>query len=559
MNISKNRTTALFAGIFLGAAGSALAAAFFKPAGSAVAGYWDDAANWWKTESYNSSFGSLPGSTEVLIYAPGVTAIVTNNVPTVAGYARNNALAVGTTTAGSQSTLIIKDQGVVKTVSTDIGGVKSGTGRSGVLVVEAGGSLTSQTGEFSVGKEKGFGVITNAGTITASHDITIGSGAGGYGRWVQDGGNVRPTSSVTQNIYVGVEGQGELIVKSGVFSGGNYASGYDSQGIVAIGGTNTVTSRVEVYDGAAFKNGFWYVGGYPGHPKGRGEIALRGGAICCGADMSKRDSMLVGVGRNDGGTIDPDCFGRIVGWGVVTNVESVTRFHSIHMLLGNGEIVADGEGVARTLDFSQVFQVTNALAGVSGNTSGWRALRKGVAKMPFSYLFGAGSSVSGAKCVGCGMDRARPDLVNSLRIDLTRAGYSGKECYAYAELYAADRDDVHLDELKGDVSVLGAWKVGTFTATEVTDENKVLSALSAKLSFRYDQTKVQKPGSYIELHKYDSAEGKWTRLTRLEAAQVPTDYVIESPTGLANTGETFNLGLFAVVESFRSPTVLSIR
>lgn len=559
MNISKSTAIALCAGTMMVAAGGAYAAAFFKPAGGAASGYWDDTANWWSNESGTTALGSLPKSTEVLIYAPGVTAIVTNDVPTLASYVRNNALAVGTTTAGSQSTLIIKDNGVVKTVSTDIGGVKSGTGRSGVLVVEAGGSLTSQTGEFSVGKENGFGIITNAGTITASHDITIGSGAGGYGRWIQDGGNARPTSSVTHNIYVGVEGQGELIVKSGVFSGGNYASGYDTQGIVAIGGTNTVTSRVEVHDGAAFKNGFWYVGGYPGHPKGRGEIALRGGAICCGADMSKRDSMLVGVGRNDGGTIDPDCFGRIVGWGAVTNVESVTRFHSIHMLLGNGEIVADGEGVARTLDLSQVFQVTNALAGVSGNTSGWRALRKGVAKMPFSYLFGAGSSVSGAKCVGCGMDRARPDLVNSLRIDLTRAGYSGKECYAYAELYAADRDDVHLDELKGDVSVLGAWKVGTFTATEITDENKVLSDLSAKLSFRYDQAKVQKATSAIELYRYVESDGKWTLLTRLESSQIPADFVIESPTGLGNTGETFNLGLFAVVENFHSPTVISVK
>ncbi len=559
MNTGKNRTTALCAGLFLGAAGSALAAAFFKPAGSAAAGYWDDTANWWKTESYNSSFGSLPGSTEVLVYAPGVTAIVTNDVPAAAGYARNNALAVGTTTAGSQSTLIVKDHGVVKTVSTDIGGVKNGTGRSGVLVVEAGGSLTSQTGEFSVGKENGFGIITNAGTITASHDITIGVGAGGYGCWVQDGGNARPTSSVTHNIYVGADGQGEIIVKSGVFSGGNYAAGYDSQGIVAIGGTNTVTSRVEVQEGATFKNGFWYVGGYPGHPKGRGEIALRGGAICCGAQMGRRDSLFLGAYRDGGETIDGDCFGAIRGWGVITNIPEVTRYNGIQVLLGNGEIVADGEGFARELDFSQVFQVTNALVGVSGNTSGWRAMRKGVAKMPFSYLFGAGSAVSGAKCVGCSMDGARPDLVNSIRVELTRSGYSGKECYAYAELYAADRDDVHLDELKGEVSVLGAWKVGTFTATEVADENKVQSGLSAKLSFRYDQTKVQKATSAIELHKYDSTAGKWTRLTRLDPSQIPADFVIESPAGLGNTLETFNLGLFAVVENFHCPTVISFK
>ena len=559
MNICKSPAIALCVGTMMVAADGARAAAFFKPAGGAASGYWDDVANWWSNESGTTALDSLPKSTEVLIYAPGVTAIVTNDIPTLAGYARNNALAVGTTTAGSQSMLIIKDHGVVKTVSTDIGGVKSGTGRSGVLVVEAGGSLTSLTGEFSIGKENGFGIITNAGTITASHDITIGVGAGGYGRWVQDGGNARPTSSVTHNIYVGADGQGEIIVKSGVFSGGNYAAGYDSQGIVAIGGTNTVTSRVEVQEGATFKNGFWYVGGYPGHPKGRGEIALRGGAICCGAQMGRRDSLFLGAYRDGAETIDGDCFGAIRGWGVITNIPEVTRYNGIQVLLGNGEIVADGEGFARELDFSQVFQVTNALVGVSGNTSGWRAMRKGVAKMPFSYLFGAGSAVSGAKCVGCSMDGARPDLVNSIRVELTRSGYSGKECYAYAELYAADRDDVHLDELKGEVSVLGAWKVGTFTGTAAEDENKVLSALSAKLSFRYDQTKVQKPGSSIELHKYDSAEGKWTRLTRLEAAQVPADYVLESPAGLANTGETFNLGLFAVVESFHSPTVLSIR
>ena len=559
MNMRKSTAIALCAGTMMVAAGGAYAAAFFKPAGGAASGYWDDTANWWSNESGTSALGSLPKSTEVLIYAPGVTAIVTNDVPTLASYARNNALAVGTTTSGSRSTLVIKENGVVKTVSTDIGGVKSGTGRNGVLVVEAGGSLTSQTGEFSVGKENGFGIITNAGTITASHDITIGAGAGGYGRWVQDGGNARPTSSVTQNIYVGADGQGELIVKSGVFSGGNYAAGYDSQGIVAIGGTDTVTSRVEVQEGAAFKNGFWYVGGYPGHPKGRGEIALRGGAICCGAQMGRRDSLFLGACRNGGETIDGDCFGAIRGWGVVTNIPEVTRYNGIQVLLGNGEIVADGEGVARALDFSQVYQVTNAIVGVAGNTSGWRAVRKGVVKMPFSYLFGSGSAVSGAKCVGCDMNGTRPDLVNSIRVELTRAGYSSKECYAYAELCAADRDDVHLDELKGEVSVLGAWKIGTFTATEVADENKVQSGLSAKLSFRYDQTKVQKATSAIELHKYDSTAGKWTRLTRLDPSQIPADFVIESPAGLGNTLETFNLGLFAVVENFHCPTVISFK
>lgn len=567
MNISKSTAIALCAGTMMVAAGGAYAGnVYFKPDGGAAVGYWDDTdiSNWWSNEACSTRSSQFPkGSDLVLLWVSGTTAIVTNDVPTLLGYTRHYALSVGTTTAGGLATLIVKDGGVVQTRSTDIGGTKNGNGRRGVLVIENGGSLVSTDLDFTLGNLNGFGIITNAGTIAAANDIKVGNGAGGYGRWVHDGGAESPFSANTKNFYVGVDGQGELIVKSGVFSGGCNKDGYDSQGIIAIGGTNTVTSRVEVQDGATFKNGFWYVGGYPGHLKGRGEIALRGGTICCGVDMHgadyKRNSMLVGVGRNDGGAIDPDCFGRIIGWGDATNAEGVSRYRSIHMLLGNGEIVADGEGVARALDLSQIYQVTNALVGVSGNTNGWRAVRKGVVKMPFSYLFGAGRDLSGAKCVGCDMNGARPDLVNSFKIELTRNGYTGTNCYAYAEFYAEDRDDVHLDELKGDVSILGVWRIGTFKDEKAIESAKVEHGLSAKLSFRYDQAKVQKATSAIELYRYVESDGKWTLLTRLESSQIPADFVIESPTGLGNTGETFNLGLFAVVENFHSPTVISVK
>ena len=108
--------------------------------------------------------------------------------------------------------------------------------------------------------------------------------------------------------------------------------------------------------------------------------------------------------------------------GVVTNVPSVTRYNGIQVLLGNGEIVGDGEGTARTLDCLNFYQVTNALAGVSGNTNGWRAVNKGMVVMPPSFVFGSGTAMSGAKCVGCDMGLARPNLVNAVRVEVARAG-----------------------------------------------------------------------------------------------------------------------------------------
>lgn len=561
MNKTTRLASALCATCVLGANAANAATAFFRPAGGAADGYWDDLGNWWSSESYNAQSSRLPnGADTVLVYAPGVTAIVTNNLPSEGGFARNAGLAVGTLTTGSQAVLVVKDGGVVSTLFTDIGGSKNGTGRTGLLVVEQGGIFTNlnSTSGFTLGNVNGLGIVTNSGTVSSDYSITIGLGAGGHGVWVHDGGAERPTAKMQHNIYVGDKGLGELIVKSGVFSGGNYSGGYPDYGMIAVGGTNTVTSRIEILDGASLKNGFWYVGGYPGHPKGRGEIVLRGGSLVCGAAMSRKDSLFIGACR-DGGAIDGDCFGSIRGWGIVTNVPSVTRYNGIQVLLGNGEIVGDGEGTARTLDCLNFYQVTNALAGVSGNTNGWRAVNKGMVKMPPSYVFGSGTAMSGAKCVGCDMGLARPDLVNAVRVEVTRDGYSGMGCYAHAELYADDRNDIHLNELPGEVAVLGAWRVGVFTEVVPVEENKVLSDLSAKVSFRYDQAKVQKETSDIELLRYVESEGKWTPLAKLTSAQVPADFVIESPAGLGNTGELFNLGLFAVVEKFKTATVIYMR
>ncbi len=82
------------------------------------------------------------------------------------------------------------------------------------------------------------------------------------------------------------------------------------------------------------------------------------------------------------------------------------------------------------------------------------------------------------------------------------------------------------------------------------------------MAIRYDQTKILKPNTRLELWRYAAAAGKWTRLVALEAGERPSSKVI----AMADDAwlrdaldEVYNIGTFAVVEREANSTVFLLR
>ena len=71
---------------------------------------------------------------------------------------------------------------------------------------------------------------------------------------------------------------------------------------------------------------------------------------------------IIGAATNGVGGIRADSYGAIRGWGIFTYADSYRKDDkNIHARLGNGKIEGDGEGVERTLDCSEIWQVTNVV------------------------------------------------------------------------------------------------------------------------------------------------------------------------------------------------------
>ena len=148
-------------------------------------------------------------------------------------------------------------------------------------------------------------------------------------------------------------------------------------------------------------------------------------------------------------------------------------------------------------------------------------------------------------CVGCDTALAKPNLVNAIR--MTANGLKlGANKYFGVQVLAADRTDAHANSLPSGVNVLSVWKVGVFT--DSADQTNPSDVTTATIDFRYDQTKLKKTTTQIELLRYEEATGRWTRLNRIKPDARPDDCVISTPTAVARVDETYNLGTFAAIE-----------
>ena len=412
-----------------------------------------------------------------------------------------------------------------------------GANSYGVLDVEAGGHIY---GTVNVGT-CGFGVVTNRGDLKVASPVVLGQDAGGAGTYVYAG--AANTFQYPKDLTVGLHGKGTFIVEGQKDFWWWYK---DGEGSIVVGQSQEDNQFI-INDGARVWAGYLYLGGRT--EPGWGELLLRGGSWygTVNNGEKKDDIFWLGCGPDAEGKIGPTSFGRICGWGLFTGDNSnFTGVRGIYVRLGHGEIVGDGDGdESHVLKcYNGIYQVANALPGVV-TTSGWRAVNKGAVCLP-GYTGGNGEVWSLTGCVGCATALEKPDLVNSIRMAATNLA-RGRDKHFGVQVLAADRTDAHTNSLPEGVNVLGVWKVGVFEG--YGDHTTPSWTDGAIIDFRYDQTKLKKTTTQIELLRYEEATGRWTRLNRIKPNARPSDCIISTPTAVAHADETYNLGTFAAIES----------
>ena len=301
----------------------------------------------------------------------------------------------------------------------------------------------------------------------------------------------------------------------------------------------------------------------------KSNVVLKGGTLKLTSNRGRQaraDSLWIGAAPDAGGGIRADSHGEIRGWGKIDITDQVYEDKGIWARLGNGAIVADGEGVERTLDLSLVYQVTNVLsvADERTRTNGWYAVNKGAVLFPAidnAYRFNGGKTTTcydSTTCLGCDPALATPDLVNSVRIRAQRGWMDRGFCTA-AMLLASDRTDIHAAAVPDKYRPIGFWKAGTFSSRVAQTTAARWDFTSAEIEFRYDQNRIAKPESRLAVLRWDDSESKWIRVARYD--EQPADCVVSSGTltTTAAADDPWSLGLFCVAEETILATTIYLR
>ena len=279
-------------------------------------------------------------------------------------------------------------------------------------------------------------------------------------------------------------------------------------------------------------------------------LAMRGGSIIC--DVDPESEGFITNGYCDPLYLNPyrlGVRGRVRGWGKIAFSDVRTYVTNAKKQCGvthYGQIIADGEGVMRDLDFSRFgslhYDTTDA--NPSG-TNGWFAVNKGRLKLPRCL-----PNRSGYKCIG-DCHTSNVNLGGSARrlANIFNYEFTGAETnhFVFSELYATDRDDIPagLDGLGAD-KIIAVWRIGYFSdGPEVDDPTHPSSCTSAKLKFKYSPDGLDGL-NFVHVYRHDgSANGKWTRCGKLTAPS--TSMPVVSSWTFAPSSENWNMGWFAIV------------
>ncbi len=286
-------------------------------------------------------------------------------------------------------------------------------------------------------------------------------------------------------------------------------------------------------------------------------LAMRGGSVFFDIDPENPDYVKNGwfnpIRLNPRRT---EVCGRIRGWGKIAFSDPVTFVANAAQrpngLTHHGQVIADGEGQARDLDFSRfgALNFSSTDANPSG-TNGWFAVNKGRLRLPRSWPRKTNSAFCVGDCYSLDYSQVANNAVASNRLANTFSATftgAGTGNYIFADLYATDRDDIPagLDAIRPD-RVISVWRIGLFDDGPDADEPENPSSFtSADLRFRIPGDEVAGAEKLYVAYHDGTANGKWTTIGRL-ANPDPKWPVVPAHVDAPSSAD-WNLGWFAVID-----------
>jgi len=364
----------------------------------------------------------------------------------------------------------------------------------------------------------GVSVFNLSGTGQIMGQVRVGRNAGGATMLNQTGGSINTTGSRpvfriradgAYNLSGGSNWNSNFEMEGGSFtqSNGTFISTYDANICRTPGYTGTATLSGGTMSIRNLVLGGGYDGYMPVFLGGSGNALLSGGTLTLaggggiGIYVSHPSAVvpstltLKGTTLAGGAEINVFPLGTFQGYGTV-------GIGAGQPLKNSGRIIADGGGVARTLDFSSY---TGTLSNPTDNASnkGWFAVNQGKLLLPsMAVAAGASTKYWGEDTAAEGAGGV-PDLVNSVKLDFhgVNAGT------LTGSLLATDRADayrtavVNSPTTPGMYAMLACWDLGltNFTAGNVD------------LTLRYDNAVDlggRDPNDLKILH-YNNSSGQW--------------------------------------------------
>ena len=439
----------------------------------------------------------------------------------------NNYLHIASGPQGKGS-LTIKDNASVSLPHRELGVGMSSYTTASLTVADNARLLISKTDPaeaatnlLAVGSKwtsTGYVTVTNSGYILAPN-ITVAEGSSSKGVFNVAGGCV-----VSSNITV----------STGSSSAGEF--------VVADGGVVSNVFNIQI--GAAYDAN-------TAAGKG-GLLKMRGGTMLFNIGQSKNSAVIYLNPLRD------KTAGTISGWGKLAFTDPIAMVRDMNSenpgdyekpggITHYGLIIADGEGQMRDLDCGRLGVLTydTTDANNNGSTNGWYAVNKGRLKLPRSLP----RKSANHRCVGdywkLSPSKAKR-LMNTFNYTLTGAETNN---YMFAELYAADRDDIPtgLDSFNP-VKTLAVWRIGHFSdGPEVDEPTHPASFTSATFRFRYCPTGLDDVNYLYVFHHDGTANGRWRSVAHTSTSNISIDSpIIDCGLG-APSEANWNMGWFAII------------
>ena len=308
--------------------------------------------------------------------------------------------------------------------------------------------------------------------------------------------------------------------------------------------TAAATGIVEIAEGAVISNDYITIG--CNSTSSRGILKMSGGSLI--QSGIRGDSVYLNQRRFS-------VSAWIRGWGKVAFAnpqQQIVDYSTVGRSRPNGivhygQVIADGEGEERDLDFSRygAMAYSNTQANPSG-TNGWFAVNKGRLKLPRCLP----RKTANYRCTGDCYDLDYSNALQTNRLANTfTTVFTGAELnnYVFSELYATDRSDIPagLSAAVGVGNPISIWRIGLFNDGPAIDEPVSPSAFtSAKIHFRLP-TDVLDDISYLYVYRHDgTAGGKW----KIVGHTMPSKSWPVVPANVtAPSTENWNMGWFAIV------------